>query len=220
MTISNQQIKDFQKYILLWYKSNGRHFPWRNKSATNYQKIISEVLLQRTKAETVAKFYPNFIRKYSSWHQLGNASEQELKDTLRPLGLYNQRGTRLYKLAQELKKRKGRFPKNRTEVEEISMMGQYITNAYEVFILKRPSPLLDVNMARVLERYFGPRQKSDIRYDPYLQDLSRKVVNHINFKEVNWAILDFGALICKAKSPKCNICNLSKECLYFNKIYI
>lgn len=29
-----------------------------------------------------------------------------------------------------------------------------------------PAPYLDVNMARVLERHFGPRKLSDIRYDP------------------------------------------------------
>jgi A/G-specific adenine glycosylase len=217
MQITNEKILNFQTQMLIWYKDNGRHFPWRNKSATTYQQIISEVLLQRTRAATVVKFFPKFIKKYQSWSQLGKASEQELQEFIKPLGLYNQRGTRLYKLAQELKIRKGRFPKNRNEVEEIPMMGQYITNAFEIFILKRPSPLLDVNMARVLERYFGPRQKSDIRYDPYLQVLSKKIVNHSNFKEINWAILDFGAKTCISKKPKCSICTLSENCLSYTK---
>jgi A/G-specific adenine glycosylase len=212
--ITDQKIKIFQNKILCWYENNGRHFPWRNKSATNYQKIISEALLQRTRAEVVAKFFPNFIKKYPSWNQLGNANEEELQDILKPLGLYKQRGSRLYRLAQILKNKKGRFPKNRADVEELPLMGQYITNAYELFILKRPSPLLDVNMARVLERYFGPRQKADIRHDPYLQDLSKKVVNHTNFKEVNWAILDFGSLICTARKPKCFDCLFVKTCNY------
>jgi len=214
--ISEKQIKHFQEKILTWFTDNGRHFAWRNKSATNYQRIISEVFLQRTRAETVAKFFPYFLKKYPSWKQLGTASEQELKEIMKPLGLYNQRGARLFKLAQELKKRKGRFPKNRADVEDISMMGQYITNAYEIFILKKPAPLLDMNMVRVLERYFGPRQKADIRYDPYLQELSKKVVDDPNFKEINWAILDFGALICKARKPECNICELSENCLFYN----
>lgn len=147
MDFDNTKIKFFQTEILKWYEINGRSFPWRNKSATNYQKIISEVLLQRTRAETISKFYPVFINKYPSWKKLGNASEIELQDFLNPIGLFKQRGTRLFKLAQELKKRNGRFPNNRAEVEEIPMMGQYITNAYELFILKRPAPLLDVNMA-------------------------------------------------------------------------
>lgn len=178
MNIAEDQIKNFQDKILKWFEENGRHFPWRNKSATNYQLIISEVLLQRTKAETVSKFFTIFIKKYPSWKQLASATEIELQQVLWPLGLYNQRGSRLYKLAQEMKRRNGRFPNNRADVEEIPMMGQYITNAYDLFILKRSSPLLDVNMARVLERYFGSRKMADIRFDPYLQNLSIKVVNH------------------------------------------
>jgi A/G-specific adenine glycosylase len=214
MQIEISQIEYFQVEILDWYKINRRHFPWRNPSATNYEKIISEVLLQRTKAETVAKFFSAFIKKYPSWRQLGNATESELKEILKPLGLYNQRGSRLYKLAQELKKRNGRFPLNRDTVEEIPMMGQYITNAYELFVLNQPSPLLDVNMARVLERYFGPRKLADIRHDPYLQKLSLKVVNHHKSKEINWAILDYGAIICNKRNPSCQLCMFNKTCNY------
>ena len=213
--IAKTSIEYFQVKLLEWYSENGRHFAWRNNSATNYERIISEVLLQRTKAETVAKFFPDFIKKYSSWKQLGNATQGELQEALKPLGLYRQRSSRLYKLAQELKRRNGRFPSNRAHVEEISMMGQYITNAYELFILKRPSPLLDVNMARVLERYFGPRKLADIRYDPYLQELAARIVDHPELKEINWAILDFGAIICKARKPKCAECPIKQKCFWF-----
>lgn len=212
MKISDKQIQVFQNKILEWYAENGRHFQWRNKSANNYQRIISEVLLQRTKAETVAKFFPTFIKRYPSWKQLGEATEIELQNTLQPLGLYKQRGSRLYKLAQEMKQRGGYFPKKRSEVEKLTMMGQYIVNAYELFILNKPSPLLDVNMARVLERYFGPRKLADIRYDPYLQELSKKVVKHQNSKEINWAILDLGAINCKSNNPICSSCPLATNC--------
>lgn len=77
------------------------------KSATNYERIISEVLLQRTKAQTVAKFSLGFIKKYPSWKILGNTTQKEIEEVLKPLGLYRQRGNRLYKLAQEMKKEKG-----------------------------------------------------------------------------------------------------------------
>jgi A/G-specific adenine glycosylase len=211
------EIKIFQKRILEWFYSNGRHFPWRNLSVSNYMIIISEILLQRTKAESVAKFYPIFINKYPSWKQLGKASETELQQTLMPIGLNKQRGTRLFKLAQELNKRKGVFPKTHTELEEIPMMGQYITNAYELFILKRPRPLLDVNMARVLERFFGIKLMSDIRYDKALQKLAMKLVNHHSAKEINWGILDFGATICRKRNPLCSTCIFKRHCKYLNR---
>lgn len=56
---------------------------------------------------------------------------------------------------------------------------------------------------------------ADIRYDPYLQDLARRVVDVTMSKELNWAILDFAASICKAVKPLCVNCFLNEKCLYF-----
>ena len=215
LNIKDSEIKFFQESILTWYARNGRHFSWRNKSASNYEVIIAEIFLQRTKAETVAAFLPSFYSKYPSWKQLGGATEEELKLQIKPLGLYNQRGRRLFNLAQKLKERNGHFPKNRDLVEEMPMMGQYISNAFELYILKKPSPLLDVNMARVLERFFGPRKLSDIRYDPYLQELANSVVNHPEAKDVNWSILDLGSLVCKSRNYNCSCCPLNQKCNFY-----
>ena len=213
--IYESDIEYFQEKLLDWFQENGRTFLWRKKSATNYELIISEVFLQRTKAETVSKFLPDFLKKYSSWKRLGDATELELQEIIRPLGLYKQRGSRLYKLAQELKRRKGRFPKERNQVAEIPMMGQYITNAFELYVLKKKSPLLDVNMARLLERFFGERKLSDIRHDSYLQTLAYRVVNIEKTKELNWAILDYASLICKKMKPLCLQCILNLKCKHF-----
>jgi A/G-specific adenine glycosylase len=170
------KIKFLQDHLLEWYAVSGRHFPWRNKSISNYQKVIAEVLLQRTKAETVAKFYTQFIIDYPNWKSLADANVKDIETYLIPIGLYRQRSVRLQNLAKDLVKRNGRLPRNRADLESIPFMGQYIANAVELVVFNEPSPLVDVNMARVLERFFGPRQMADIRYDPYLQDLAYKVV--------------------------------------------
>jgi A/G-specific adenine glycosylase len=70
-------------------------------------------------------------------------------------------------------------------------------------------------MARVLERYFGERKKADIRYDPYLQSLAKRIVNHVYSKEINWAILDIAALICRARNPLHEKCPLREHCIYY-----
>jgi A/G-specific adenine glycosylase len=111
-------------------------------------------------------------------------------------------------------RRNGRFPTKREEIESLPGIGQYIANAIEVFCSNKRRPLLDVNMARVLERYFGPRKLADIRYDPYLQKLAHDVLPRKKIKEFNWAILDFGALVCKARNPACNNCSLAKKCKF------
>lgn len=211
------KIQWFRSNLLHWFDRNCRRFPWRNKSASKYQLIIAEVLLQRTQAETVSKFYPRFIKKYPSWKVLAKAKKKELQILLKPIGLWRQRAIAIKKLSTEMSKRNGRFPKTREEIEKIPALGQYITNAVLMFCHECPQPLLDVNMTRVLERFFGPRKLADIRYDPYLQKLARDVIPKRRFKEFNWAILDFAALICRSRNPFCDECCLSQRCNYFSK---
>jgi A/G-specific adenine glycosylase len=215
-TPSKQKIDFFQKTILNWYHEHGRRFKWRAKGLTHYQYVIAEVLLQRTKAETIAKFYPAFLKAFPNWAALSNSDIEAIEEFLIPVGLYRQRSKRLMNLAKEMVKRNSRLPKDRKTLEEIPFMGQYIANSVELVIFGKPSPLIDVNMSRVLERFFGPRTLSDIRYDPYLQEISYLIVKHKNPKDINWAILDFGALICKPR-PRCFACVLNKQCEYLKK---
>jgi hypothetical protein len=56
------------RYSLLhWYANQGRDLPWRHDSAGTYERICVEVLLQRTRAETIAKVYPSFFGRFPSW---------------------------------------------------------------------------------------------------------------------------------------------------------
>ncbi|ANE51508.1 hypothetical protein [Flavisolibacter tropicus] len=217
--VADEKVGFFQAKLLEWYKLNGRKFYWRKKGLSSYQYVIAEVLLQRTRAETVANFYPQFIIEFPNWNALANAELQRLEDYLRPVGLYRQRSVRLKNLAIEMVKRKGELPKDRKELESIPFMGQYIANAVELIIFKEPSPLVDVNMARVVERVFEPRKLADIRYDPQLQALSYLIVNHKKAKEINWAILDFAALVCKP-TPLCSICPVSIKCNLFKNLKV
>ncbi len=146
--VTEKNIAEFQEKLLTWYDANGRDFPWRKKGLTNYQIIIAETLLQRTKAETVSRFYIQFIKDFPNWDALAHSETFVIETYLKPIGLYTQRAKRLKSLALEMVKRKGKLPKDRAELESIPFMGQYIANAVELIIFKKPSPLVDVNMGK------------------------------------------------------------------------
>lgn len=211
--LKSHSLAKFRVQLLRWFEKNQRNFPWRKSSTNNYQAIIAEVLLQRTRAETVASFFPNFIQEFSSWNRLEAASVARLQTYLQPIGLWRRRAVSIRLLACEMVKRNGRFPRNRAEIEALPGIGQYIANAVLLFCFGEPQPLLDVNMARVLERVFGQRKLSDIRYDPYLQELAKKVVRCRASAKVSWAILDLAATTCLIKNPRCFNCPLAFICL-------
>jgi len=208
------KIAEFQACIIDWYNINGRHFLWRKKSISNYQKIIVEALLQRTRAETVATFFPSFIQAFPSWTALASATETDLQQFLKPIGLWRRRAVTLIAFSQAMAIRRGRFPRTREEIESLPSVGQYIANAILLFCHGEPEPLLDAGMARVLERVFGERKMADIRYDPYLQELAHEIVSIPNPQMINWAILDLASLICRPRNPKCPVCPLNKICRY------
>ena len=111
-------------------------------------------------------------------------------------------------------KNNDRFPKTRGSIESLPGVGQYIANAIFLLCHGEPQPLLDGSMARVLERVFGPRKLADIRYDPYLQKLSLRIVQCKMPREINWAILDIAYSVCTSKNPLCKECPASKICEY------
>lgn len=216
-SVETRKIRFFRRTLLAWWHSSRRPFPWRCVEASNYHHIVSEVLLQRTKAETVAAFWPTFISRFPSWETLAAANVTEVEEVLRPIGLAKQRAPRLHGLATVIASKKGRFPRSRKAIESLPGVGQYIANAVLLFCHDKPHPLLDVNMARVMERFFGERKLADIRYDPYLQSLASFIIRHPNGRILNWSILDFSASVCRARGPLCMICPLAEMCHYAAK---
>ncbi|MBU1009347.1 MAG: DNA (cytosine-5-)-methyltransferase [Bacteroidetes bacterium] len=212
---NKNDIKYFRAVLLKWFTTNKRDFPWRKDGISNYELIFSEILLQRTKAETVAKYYDSFFKKFPDWDKLILATDKELEVIFKSLGLHTQRVGRIRKIIEEYKLKNGILPQNKDELQESSFASLYISNAYELFVLKNKAALLDVNMSRVLSRFFYPKEFKDVRHDKLIQELAYNVINVKECKELNWAILDFSALICKAKNPKCNECKLSSKCSFF-----
>jgi A/G-specific adenine glycosylase len=217
LSVPKKTLLHFRRKLFMWYGNNGRHFPWRRKYASKYKLVISELLLQRTRAETVANFFDRFISQYPSWKKLAGAKESEIGQIIQPIGLWKRRAPTLKQLATVMAKRSGRFPKARAEVEALPGIGQYITNAVLLLCHGEAQPLLDANMARVLERVFGPRKLADIRYDTYLQKLALEIVNCNKAKEMNWAILDLAATTCRISKPHCTECPLMSMCLTAKK---
>jgi A/G-specific adenine glycosylase len=211
-----ERIRYFQRSILAWFRREGRWFPWRDKSNSHYVMAIAEILLQRTRAETVAAFFPRFAKRFPSWVHLTHASDEELRTFLEPIGLWRRRADSLRALAREMQSRKGRFPATRAEIEELPGVGQYIASALLLLCHGVREPMLDVNMARVLERCFAPRKLADIRYDPWLQSLARRVTNHKQAVKINWAILDLASKVCLTRRPTCDVCPLRTFCRYAN----
>lgn len=201
--------------LLEWAKTNGRDFPWRSSSASTYERVVVEVLLQRTTASAVGNFYRSFIDSFPGWDELAAAEPVELEQFLKPLGLWRRRASSLLGLARYAVSVSGEFPRGSSAHAEIPAVGQYVSNAISMFQHGARTPLLDVNMARLVERFVRPRKLADIRYDPWLQEAAHWLVQGEAPEQINWAVLDFSALVCRARAPLCHSCPVNRHCAYF-----
>lgn len=203
-------IRWFRQKLSSWFQHNRRDFPWRH-SSDPYIICISEILLQQTTARKVADILGVFTARFPDWNTLAKAIPAQIEGVIFPLGIYRRRAKTIHSLANAVVKLNG-LPRTRRGLEKLSGIGQYIANVLLVVLQHKRLPFLDINMSRVLERFFGPREMADIRYDPYLQVLARKIVNVRDALSANWMILDFAALVCTKRRPRCLDCPLSERC--------
>lgn len=198
--------------LLDWYRVHGRDFPWRKAGASIFERVCVEVLLQRTRVETVALVYPRFFSRFTGWGDIAVASPDELEEMFRPLGLWRRRAAALKAMAAYASEHNGMFPASKEALADVPAVGQYVMNAILLFQHGQAKPLLDVNMARLLERFLRPREKADLRHDPWLQAAAHWLVRGGEPITVNWAVLDFASLVCRRRSPKCETCLLRTRC--------
>jgi A/G-specific adenine glycosylase len=209
---SNSEVAWFRRHLRLWFECNRRDFPWRH-SFDPYIICMSEIFLQQTTARKVSDVIGAFTARFPDWNTLAEATPAETEKLIYPLGIYRRRTKTILSLANAIVSLDN-LPRTRRGLENLPGIGQYIASVLLVVLQGRRMPFLDINMSRVLERFFGPREMADIRYDPYLQVLARKVVNVRDALSANWMILDFAALVCTKKRPRCSNCPLSERCLY------
>jgi len=218
---NNKKMEAFRCRIINWYRKHGeKDLPWRSTSNA-WAILIAAFLLRKTATRQVVKVYDEFLKKYPSPKELASASEKEVKELIRPLGIEHQRAKHLIELALIIENKfGGRIPCSREMLKELPGVGDYIASEVLLGACGEPEPLLDRNMIRVLERVFGIRSaKKRPHTDKNLWAFARALVpkDPDDAKAYNYGVLDLARKICTARRPKCNICPVSDLCNYYMK---
>ncbi len=213
--LTSERVGWFRQKLRTWADANLRAFPWR-RDRSPYAVFVAEFLLQKTDATTVAPIYESFLERYPDLAALTAASLADLQVRLQPLGL-RFRAERLLQAATILRDRYGgSIPKDETALLALPGIGPYTARAICSQAFDLPAPVLDTNVARILERFFGltggDRVKSRCKL---LWTAAERVAPAIAVGHWNLALIDFGALICTAQRPQCGSCPLQSRCRQF-----
>jgi A/G-specific adenine glycosylase len=105
---------------------------------------------------------------------------------------------------------------------KIPGVGDYVAGVILAVSFSKKVPIVDSNIARVLNRYFGMDLEGEIRRNKKIVKKADELFSHCNCepKELLFAIIDFSALVCTPLNPRHEICPFKDDCrLYLKKIY-
>jgi A/G-specific adenine glycosylase len=212
---SPAQRQRFRRNLLSWYRRHGRDLPWR-KTDDPYHILVSEIMLQQTQVDRVLPKYHEWLGKYPTLEVLAEAPPDDVSGTWYPLG-YNIRPKRLQSIAQQaVRQYDGRLPSDEETLLSFKGIGEYTAGAIRSFAFRQRAAILDTNVARVLYRVFvGRRNGADPkshRMKKHLWAVSEAVLPVKHAFDFNQALMDFGALHCSARQPRCEACSMRRFC--------
>jgi A/G-specific adenine glycosylase len=209
---------NLSKKILGWYDNNKRSLPWRvgkNSPKKLYYRLLSEFMLQQTQVKTVIPYFKKFTKKYKTLKSFSKSSEKKTLKLWEGLGYYRRARNLLAASKILVLKYNSKLPRSFKEIKTLPGVGDYTANALLGLVHNKPAIAIDGNVKRVFSRIIN-KKESKINFDQFIETNKKKLFNLKRNSDFVEALMEFGALVCKPKDPICGICNLNKNCKYFN----
>jgi A/G-specific adenine glycosylase len=209
----NKNHQFFVDGLLKWNVSdNKRVMPWKGEKDP-YKIWLSEIILQQTRVEQGLDYYNSFVNQFPSVHDLAKAPDNVVFKLWEGLGYYT-RCKNLITTARHIStERSGNFPNTYEEILALKGIGPYTAAAIGSFAFNLPAAVVDGNVFRVLSRYFGISHSIDsVEGKRIFTQLASELLDKKAPGIYNQSLMDFGAVICKPKSPNCKQCTFQKKC--------
>ena len=213
---------NFTKTLLLWYDENKRTFLWR-ETKDPYKIWLSEVILQQTQTQQGLPYYVRFLETFPTIKDLALSDEDTVLKLWQGLGYYS-RARNLHSTAQYIHKECGGvFPNTFKSLLKLKGVGDYTASAISSICFNIPEAVVDGNVYRFLSRYFGIY--TPINIGQAHQEFKAKAMNLMDITQpgkFNQALMEFGSIHCKPRTPHCKSCPFSSDCIAYsqNKIHL
>ena len=208
---------------MAWYDNNKRTLPWRvNKNSKNllYYRVLSEFMLQQTQVKTVIPYFEKFTNKFNNLYSLSKASEKKVLKLWEGLGYYSRARNLLATSRILVKRYNSKLPQEIDEIKTLPGIGDYTSNVLAALIYNEPTLAFDGNVKRVISRILNMEVRK-IDFKVFKKINKKKIFNTSRNSDLVEAMMEFGALVCNSKTPKCNICPIKINCKFYkssNKI--
>ena len=208
----------FAEPVLAWYARNARDLPWRAPDATPWAVLVSEIMLQQT---PVARVLPEYLGWMTRWPTPAALAAEPAGEAIRQWGRlgYPRRALRLHETATILVARYGGgVPADLDALRALPGIGSYTAAAVASFAFGQRHVVLDTNVRRVLARMAAgqPWAGGSSSASVAERRLAESLLPAEPAVAARWsvAVMELGALVCTAASPRCGDCPVARECAW------
>ena len=202
--------------VLAWYARNARDLPWRAPGATPWAVLVSEIMLQQT---PVARVLPEYLAWMARWPAPAALAAEPAGEAIRQWGRlgYPRRALRLHETATILTTRHGgRVPADLDDLLALPGIGSYTAAAVASFAFGQRHAVLDTNVRRVLARLLAGQPVAAVTPSVAERRLAESLLPAEPAVAARWsvAVMELGALVCTAASPRCGACPVARDCAW------
>ncbi len=201
--------------IVDWFAGAARDLPWRRPGVDAWAVLVSEVMLQQTPVTRVEPVWREWLVRWPAPSALAAASPAEVIRAWGKLG-YPRRALRLREAAAAIAERHGDVvPSSVPELEALPGVGAYTARAVACFGYGQRQPVVDTNVRRVVARLVHGRAEAGTARAADLDDVA-VLAPEDEERAVRFsvAIMELGALVCVAGTPRCGACPVRDRCAW------
>ncbi|MDT5350630.1 MAG: A/G-specific adenine glycosylase [Mycobacterium sp.] len=197
-----------------WYDRSRRDLPWREPSVTAWQVLVSEFMLQQTPVARVLPIWTVWVRRWPTPSATAAASAADVLRAWGKLG-YPRRAKRLHECATVIARDHGDVvPDDVDTLLTLPGIGSYTARAVACFAYRRPVPVVDTNVRRVVARaVHGRADAAAPSATRDHADVSALLPDDESAPQFSAALMELGATVCMARTPRCGLCPLD-ECAW------
>jgi A/G-specific adenine glycosylase len=202
--------------VSAWFRVSGRDLPWRRPGFTAWGTLVSEVMLQQTPVSRVIPRLAEWLERWPTPADLAAVPSGEAVRAWNRLG-YPRRALNLHAAAVAITERHGGVVPDDVELLlALPGVGDYTARAVAVFAYGHRHPVVDTNVRRVLARAVdGKAEAAPASTRRDLAAMEAQLPAALaDARVANAAIMELGAIVCTARSPRCDDCPIAATCAW------
>ncbi|MFI7423332.1 A/G-specific adenine glycosylase [Nonomuraea sp. NPDC049684] len=200
--------------VLDWYEDNARDLPWRADDATPWGVLVSEIMLQQT---PVVRVLPVWLEWMARWPTPKSLAAEPPGEAVRHWGRlgYPRRALRLHACARAIAdEHGGEVPADHATLLALPGIGEYTAAAVASFAYGGRHAVLDTNVRRVFARAVRAEEYPPTATSAAERRLAEALLPELGAARWGVAVMELGALVCTARSPRCADCPIADLCAW------